>query len=174
VGIAPLRAQDTNVFSIVPATKLEAITTNVSTIIIKGTTDLGGFAAKTATISVKCKDYSDPASGHREQGISIEIVRNDQPKDVMLVDYDELAPLINAIDYLSKLDVSVSPMETFDAAYTTKGGFRLAALGTRRTGQVQFGMRDIRYNSAPVVMTREEMTRLDSLIDQAKRQLDAH
>jgi hypothetical protein len=90
----------------------------------------------------------------------------------MLIDYDELPSLLAAIDYLSKVEVSVSPMETFDAAYTTKGGFRIAALGTRRTGLVQFGVRDTRNNAAPVVFSREEMTRLGSLIDQAKRQLD--
>ena len=168
----PLRAQDTNFYPIAPATKLEAFSTNVGAIIIKGTTDLGAVSAKTAAVSVKSKEMTEPASGHKEQGIAIEISRTGQAKDVMLIDYDELPSLLAAIDYLSKLDVSVSPMETFDAAYTTKGGFRIAALGTRRTGLVQFGVRDIRDNTAPVVFSREEMTRLGSLIEQAKRQLD--
>jgi hypothetical protein len=171
--LTPLHAQDTNFYTIAPATKLEAFSTNVATVIIKGTTDLGAVSAKTATVSVKSKEFTDPASGRREQGIAIEIAQKDQFKDVMLIDYDELTSLLGAIDYLGKLDVSVSAMETFDAAYTTKGGFRIAALGTRRTGLVQFGVRDIRNNATPVVLSREEMTRLGSLIDQAKRQLDA-
>jgi hypothetical protein len=171
--LTPLQAQDTNSYTIAPATKLEAFNTNVATVIIKGTTDLGAVSAKTATVSVKCKEFTDPASGRREQGIAIEIAQKDQFKDVMLIDYDELSSLLSAIDYLGKLDVSVSAMETFDAAYTTKGGFRIAALGTRRTGLVQFGVRDIRNTAMPVVLSREEMTRLGSLIDQAKRQLDA-
>ena len=171
--LTPLHAQDTNSYTIAPATKLEAFSTNVATVIIKGTTELGAVSAKTATVSVKSKEFTDPASGRREQGIAIEIAQKDQFKDVMLIDYDELASLLGAIDYLGKLDVSVSAMETFDAAYTTKGGFRIVALGTRRTGLVQFGVRDVRNNAMPVVLSRDEMTRLGSLIDQAKRQLDA-
>jgi len=59
---------------------------------------------------------------------AVEIGRQGQFKDMMLIDYDELASPLNAIDYLSKLDVSVSSLNSFDAAYTTKGGFRPAQL----------------------------------------------
>jgi hypothetical protein len=98
--LTPLQAQDTNSYTIAPATKLEAFNTNVATVIIKGTTDLGAVSAKTATVSVKCKEFTDPASGRREQGIAIEIAQKDQFKDVMLIDYDELSSLLSAIDYL--------------------------------------------------------------------------
>jgi len=167
-----LPAQDTNPCSIVPATKLEAFETNVGNIIIKATTELGVISAKTAAISVKCKEFTDTATRRKEQGIAVEIGRLGLPRDVMLIDYDELASLLNAINYLNKLDVSVSSLESFDAAYTTRGGFRIAALGTRRTGLVQFGIRDVRVSAPPVVLTRDEMTRLSSLLDQSKAQLD--
>ena len=78
-----------------------------------------------------------------------------------------------AIDYITKLDVSVTPLTAFDAAYTTKGGFRIAALGTRRTGVIQFGVRDARSLSTPVVFSRDEMSRLSGLINQAKGVLDS-
>jgi hypothetical protein len=71
------------------------------------------------------------------------------------------------------MDVSVTPLTAFDAAYTTKGGFRIAALGTRRTGAVQFGVRDARIGSTPVVFSRDDMSRLSSLINQAKATLDS-
>jgi hypothetical protein len=173
LGAAALQAQEaTNAYELAPATKLEAFETNVGTIIIKASTDLGVVSGKAGAISVKCKEFTDTATGRKEHGISIEIARPGQFKDVMLVDYDELSSLVGAIDYLYKLDVSVSSLETFDAAYTTKGGLRIAALGTRRTGLVQFGVRDIRINATPVVLSRDEMTRLSSLINQAKAQLD--
>jgi len=130
-------------------------------------------AARTGAVSVKYKEFTDTGTGHKEHGIAIEIAQQGQPKDVMLIDYDELPSLLSAIDYFSKLDVSVSSLDGFDAAYTTKGGFRIAALGTRRTGIVQFGVRDTRINAPPVVLSREEMTRLSSLIEQSKTQLDA-
>ena len=168
-----LRAQEaTNAYLIAPATKLEAFETNVGTIIIKATTDLGVVSAKTGVISVKCKEFTDTATGRKEHGLAIEIGWPGQFKDVMLIDYEELGSLLGALDYLNKVDVSVSSLDAFDAAYTTKGGFRVAALGSRRTGLVQFGVRDIRISAAPVVLSRDEMTRLSSLINQVKTQLD--
>ena len=84
-----------------------------------------------------------------------------------------MAPLANAIDYISKLDVTVTPLAAFDAAYTTRSGFRIAALGTRRTGTIQFGVRDALTGSSPVTFSRDEMTRLSGLINQAKGILDS-
>src|SRR5690348_2698824 len=94
---ATLPAQDTNPCSIVPATKLEAFETNVGNIIIKAITELGVISAKTAAISVKCKEFTDTATRRKEQGIAVEIGRLGLPRDVMLIDYDEMASLLNAI-----------------------------------------------------------------------------
>jgi len=166
-------AQDTNSCPWVPATKLEAFETNISRIIIKGTTEMGAVSAANGMVSIKCREITDPYAGVKEHGIVVEISRPDQGRDLMLIDYDELASLLNAIDYFSKLDVSISSLNSFDAAYTTKGGFRIAALGNRRTGVVQFGVRDIRTGWAPTPLSRQEMTQLWGLIDQARKQLDA-
>ncbi|MGH7970010.1 MAG: hypothetical protein ACREIC_14915 [Limisphaerales bacterium] len=165
--------QDTNAWPWVPATKLEAFETNVSRIIIKGTTEMGAVSAPNGLVSVKCREITDPYAGAKEHGIVVEISRPEQGRDVMLIDYDELGSLLSAIDYFSKLDVSISSLNSFDAAYTTKGGFRIAALGSRRTGLVQFGVRDTRTGSAPTPLSRQEMTQLWGLIDQARKQLDA-
>ena len=171
-----LHAQETNPSPILPATKLEASETNVGAIVLKATTDLGAVSTASGVVTVRYKENTDTATGHKEHGLAIELARQFPPKDTMLIDYDELASLLNAIDYLSKVDVGVTSLNSFDAAYTTKGGFRIAALGTRRTGIVQFGLRDVRVTAPPFLplpLSRDEMTRLWTLIDQAKQQLDA-
>jgi hypothetical protein len=124
-------------------------------------------------VSVKAKEFTDSGTGRKEQGVAVEITQKGQFKETMLIDYDELTSLLNNIEYLSKLDVSVTALNAFDAAYTTKGSFRIVALGTKRTGLVQFGVRNARTGAAPVLLSRDEMTRLWSFIDQAKKQLDA-
>ena len=169
--IMPVDAQETNLWPILPATRLEAFETNVGAITIKGTTDLGSVSAASGVVSVKAKEFTDTRTGRKEHGIAVEISRGGQYRDALLIDDDELGSLLTAIDYLSKLDVSVSPLNAFDAAYTTKGGFRIAALGARRTGLVQFGVRDARVGDAPVPLSRQEMTQLWSLIDQANKLL---
>jgi hypothetical protein len=77
---APLRAQDTNFYPIAPATKLEALSTNVGAIIIKGTTDLGAVSAKTAAVSVKSKEMTEPASGHKERELPLKSRARVRPK----------------------------------------------------------------------------------------------
>ncbi len=168
----PSSAQETNPYPVLPATRLEACETNVGAILIKGSTDMGAVSANTGVVLVQAKEFTDTGTGRKDHGIAIDIVRPGQWREVMLIDDDELGSLLTAIDYLSKLDVSVSPLNTFDAAYTTKGGFRIAALGARRTGLVQFGVRNMHASSAPVPLSREEMTQLWSLIDQARKLLD--
>jgi hypothetical protein len=152
---------------------LEAVQTNVGTLILKGTTDVGEVSVSTGIVVVKAKEFTDLSTGRKEQGVAVDIARKDLFKQTMLIDYDELSHLLESIEYLSKLDVSVTALNAFDAAYTTQGGFRIAALGTKRTGRIQFAVRDCRTTAVPVILSREEMTRLWSFIDQAKKQLDA-
>ena len=177
IGCTLLRswAQDqfTNYFQIIPLTKLESFETNLEVVIFKATTEVGAISTDAGSVAVKSKEITDTSTGRKEQGISVEITPRGQLKETLLIDYDELASLANAIDYITKLDVTATPLTSFDAAYTTKGGFRIAALGTRRTGAIQFGVRDARTLSTPVTFSRDDMTRLSSLINQAKGILDS-
>ena len=166
-------AQLTNFFPNAPLTKLGSFETNIEAVILKATTDVGSISTDAGDVGIKSKEITDTSTGHKEQGIAVDITPRGQAKETLLVDYDEMAPLANAIDYISKLDVTVTPLAAFDAAYTTRSGFRIAALGTRRTGTIQFGVRDALTGSSPVTFSRDEMTRLSGLINQAKGILDS-
>jgi len=167
------QAQLTNELTFVPATKLESFDTNVEVIILKGTTDVGAINSGGGTVAVRCREITNLNSAQKQQGLAIEITPQGQERDVMLIDYEEIQFLLNAIDYITRLEVTATPLAGFDAAYTTKGGFRIAALGARRTGLIQFGVRDARFRSIPVVFSRDDMSRLSSLISQAKGTLDS-
>jgi hypothetical protein len=164
-------AQVTNIWP--AATKLESFDTNISSIVVRATTEIGVLSVNTGAVSVRCREITEPSSGHRELGIALEITRRGQGKDTLLIDYDEISALLSAFDYLSKLDFSVTSLNAFDAAYTTKGGFRVASFGIRRTGAVQFAVRDARTNMPPVVLSRQDMSRLVGLVEQAKKTLDS-
>ena len=168
-----VQAQVTNYFPITPLTKLESFETNIAVVILKAMSEVGSISANSGDVAIKSKEITDTSTGHKEQGIAVEMTPRGQPKETLLVDYDELASLASAIDYITKLDVTTTPLTAFDAAYTTKSGFRIAALGTRRTGAIQFGVRDARTGSTPVTFSREEMTQLSSLISQARGILDS-
>jgi hypothetical protein len=165
--------QDATVPLLLPATKLESFETNVGILVIKGSTEIGSVSGSGGDVTVKCREVTDAVSGRKERGVAVEIFQQGQLKDRLLIDYDELDPLLRGVDTLGKIDASVTSLDSFDAAFTTRGGLRLAALGNRSTGAFRFGMRDLRLNLPPIAFSREQMVRFSSLMVEAKKKLDS-
>jgi hypothetical protein len=166
-------AQETNACLLVPATKLEAFETNTDTVIIKATAPIGAVSAHGGEVSVRCREITDAGTGHRESGIIVDIAFSAQLEGTTLIDYDELDSLLDGMDYLGKLDWSVTTLPDFSAAYTTKGGFRAEAHGSRRTGNIEFGVRSTRVIASRLVLSRDQLGQLRSLVEQAKAKLDS-
>ena len=157
----------------IPATKLESFDTNNSLLIVKGNTDIGSVAVAAGAVSIRCREITDIAAGHKERGLVLTVTESGTVRDPLLIDYDEIASLLDAIDSLGNMEFSVTPLDSFDAYYTTKGGFRVAAMGNRLTGRTQFTVRDFRYNLPPLIFSSSDLARLKGLIDQAKTKLDS-
>jgi hypothetical protein len=169
----PALAQDTNACPPLPQTRLEGFETNTGTVIIKASAPIGTVAANAGVVSLKCRDITEAGTGRHECGIVVGITYGGQWEDIMLIDYDELDPLLTAIDYISKLDWSVTSFPSFDAVFTTKGGFRIIAFGSRRTGAIEFAARSTRASRRPLLLSRDQVGQLRSLIEQAKAKLDS-
>ena len=157
----------------VPATKLEGFETNTDTVIIKATAPIGEVQARGGALAVRCREITDAGNGHRERGILIDIASAGPVEDSTLIDYDELDSLLDGLDYIAKLDWAVTPLPSFSAVYTTKGGFRAAAFGSRRTGSIEFSARSTRVNRPPLLLSRDQLGQLRSLVEQGKAKLDS-
>ena len=166
-------AQVTNPPSVAPLTKLESFNTNIGVVVLKASTDVGTVSGNAGTVRVRCKETTDARTGHIEQGLAIVITSRGQPNDTMLLDYDEITPLLSAIEYLGKLDINVTSFNSLDAEYTTKSGFHVAAVRTRQTGATQCSVRDFRTGSAPLIFSWQQMVQLTGLITRAKVTLDS-
>jgi hypothetical protein len=166
-------AQETNGCLLIPATKLEAFDTNTDTVIIKGTAPIGTVQARGGEVSVRCREITDAGSGRRESGIVVDVGLSGVGEGSLLVDYDELDSLLDGLEYLGKLDWSVTPLPDFQAVYTTKGGFRADARGSRRTGNIEFDVRNTRINSLRLSLSRDQLGQLRSLVEQARAKLDS-
>jgi len=168
-----LSAQETNVVFVAPPTKLDAFATNVGTVIIRATTDIGTVSADTAALTIKCKEMTDPRAGRREYGIGIEIVTERGPRDTRLIDYDELDSFLRGMDYLGKVDWSVTTLNAFHASYTTKSGFRVDAFSSKRSGYIEFAVHDLAAPMPGILLSRDQMVQFFNLIEQAKTKLDS-
>ena len=169
----PARAQETNGCVLAPATKLEAFETNTDTVIIKATAPMGTVQVHGGEVSVRCREITDAGTGHRESGIVMDIAVGESIEAGLLVDYDELDSLVDGMEYLGKLDWSVTSLPDFQAVYTTKGGFRVVARGSRRTGNIEFDVRNLRFNYPKLPLSRDQLGQLRSLVEQGKAKLDS-
>ncbi len=171
--IGAARAQETNPCVLLPATRLEAFETNTDTVIIKATAPIGTVQGHGGVVAVRCREITDAGNGHRESGVIIDISSAGPVEDTMLIDYEELDSLLDGLDYISRLDWTVTPLPSFSATYTTKGGFRATAFGSRRTGNIEFAVRSTRVTRPPLLLARDQIGQLRSLVEQGRAKLDS-
>jgi hypothetical protein len=169
---AASRAQVTNINPTAPATRLEALETNVGVVIIMGTAPAGSISVNATVVSVTCKEDTDTSTNQKEYGILVGIRQGGQPEDGTVIDYDELESLVNTIDYFSKIDWTVTPLTGFDAFYVTKAGLRIAAFGSKHNGTIQFAMRS-NSMSKGMVLSAEQLAQFKGLIVSAQHKLDS-
>ena len=170
---AAVRAQTTNCCPLVPQTKLEGFETNTGSVILKATAPIGNVAAGTGELLVGCREITDLGTGRHEVGVVIAFGENSRADEMCLIDYDELDSLQDALDYLNKVEWSVTTLPSFDAVYTTRGGFRVAAYGDRRSGGIGYAARNTRLVARPLQLTRAQLGQLGSLLDAARTKLDS-
>jgi len=165
-------AQDTNIYPAVPPTILETLEAAPGQLVVKATMEIGNFQAAPAIISVACKEDTVPGTSRKEHGIMIGIRINGLPDDHTVIDYDELGSLIAALNYLAQVNWSVTSLSSFNAVFQTKAGLRVATLGSKRAGQIEFSIRSSRMAKG-ILLPPDQVTQLRSLLEEAKRKLDS-
>ncbi|HEX5400143.1 MAG TPA: hypothetical protein VFY06_13945 [Verrucomicrobiae bacterium] len=164
--VVALRAQDTNALN----TKIGIFEAQTGVVIIKGFERIGTVRTGAAEISVRCKESTSAASGYTDYGIALAIDAN-QWRGFALVDYDELAPLLNGMDSIGKMNYNVTALPAFEATFTTRSSLRLMAHGDRLEGGIRMYLQ---YNDGPrIQLTSDQWAQLARLIQQAKARLDS-
>ena len=160
-------AQDTNTLK----TDLGVFEARTGAVIIKGFGQIGSVSVGTDVISVRCKESTDVSTGRKAYGLAIEIAGNPLPRERIFVDYDEIDSLLSGINYLSKITYDVTPLPSYEASYSTKGGLRVVANSVRREGGIQTFLQ---YGDDPrILLTSVQMTQLYGLIEQARNNLNS-
>jgi hypothetical protein len=169
---ATLGAEVPNICPMPPATKLEALEASSGTVIVKGVTLIGSVSTSNGTVTVVCKLDTDAGAGRKESGIRIDIGLSGLNEEKRVIDYDELDSLLRAIDSLSKVDWTVTPLSSFNAVYATKSGFRITASGPRRLGIIEYSLA-AGEPAKRIMLTQAQLAQFSALIAQAKRTLDS-
>src|SRR5688572_2597655 len=162
-------AEETNSY---PQSQLEALEATTGLVLIRSTDELGSVAGKSGGVAVRCREVRDVGSGHRRYGALVTVTASDNVEDTTVVDYDELDALIRAMDYVGKVDWSVTPMSHFEAAYITRSGLKVATYSSRRSGTVEAFALSNRLTRCRGNFTTSQFAQMRVLLEQAKARIE--
>ncbi|MEO5803835.1 MAG: hypothetical protein ABIR24_09915 [Verrucomicrobiota bacterium] len=164
-------AQDTNIINLY--TKLEGFEAQTGKTIIKAWSQVGTVSAKTAIISVSYRESTEVVTGFKEHGVVIGIKEENLEEYRTVLDYDELESFLEAVDFMLKVDMTVTSLPSFQAVHRTRADLRLLAYNsTRRVGIVH--ALETSYNTAGnrILLAPDQLGEFKVLMRSAKEKLD--
>ena len=165
------QAQETTSATNAPKTEIELFELQTGTVIVKGIGQMSSLNMNTGTIFVRVKESADMGTGRKLYGLMIGFTESNQWRERLVVDYAELDSFLNGIDYLSKISYDVTPLPSFDAAYTTKSGLRLVAYSSRRQGGIQTFLQ---FGDNPrIPLASDQVAQFRDMISQSRNALTA-
>ncbi len=154
-----------------PRTKLEAIEDRHSTVVIKGFTRI--TTVEVRGVRVDAIDMRELGNVARAKGLVV-ILRDtgERPDDNRaFVDYEEIEPLLNAIDAISRVDETATKLAGFEARYKTQGDLEVGVFRQTSRGTAVILTTGI-CDRATATLTLDDLAKVRALIQEAKSRLD--
>ncbi|HEY9503797.1 MAG TPA: hypothetical protein VIR01_19320 [Pyrinomonadaceae bacterium] len=154
-----------------PRTKLESLDQRYSTIIIKGFTRINTIEVR--GIRVDAVEMHEPGQTSTAKGLVIALREGgDRPNDNRaFVDYDEIDPLLGAIDSLSRIDETSTKLTGFEARYQTRGDLELVTFRQTNRGTAVTLTTGI-CEKAVTTMSLDEFGKFKAMLQEAKARVD--
>ena len=161
-----------------PKTKLEQFSTRTGMVIVQGYEEIGLIVGLNDTfVRVIAKEFAYANSGKKEHGIQIEVIEKKGRYDKerrSFVDYNEIESLINSIEYILKVNKSVTKFRSFEVDYITKGGLEVSTFSTISLGAppIQAAITSGKIGGITLICSIEELSNFCNLIKMAKKKID--
>ncbi len=154
-----------------PRTKLEAFEDSYGTVIIKGFTRITTIELR--GVRIDAVEIRQTGITFLAKGIVVVLREGgERPNENRaFVDYEELDPLLNAIDVLARVDETTTKHPGFEARYLTKGDLELSVFRQTRSGTA-VTLRTGLCDYATVTLTLDDLAKLKAMIQEAKTRLD--
>ena len=152
-------------------TKLETLELKYETLLYKGFTRI--TTVEVQGIRVDAIDLRDTRTPTRAMGIAVVLAGSgDRSHDERaLIDYEEIDPLLHAIDEASKINEMATKLVGFEARYKTQGDLELVVFRQTRSGNavtLTAGLCDKVSES----LSLDELAKFRAMIVEAKQRLD--
>lgn len=160
-----------------PRTKLEDLEDRHNTVILKGFTRITTVEVRGVRIdAIEMRDTgktSVPNGLLSAKGIVVVLREGgERPDDNRaFVDYEEIDPLLNAIDAISRVDENATKLVGFEARYKTMGDLEISVFRQTRSGNAVILSTGI-CDRATTTITLDELAKVKAMIQEAKARLD--
>lgn len=155
-----------------PRTKLEGLDNRYNAVLIKGFTRITTVEVRGIRIDAVEMRATD-SKFDRVKGIAISLREGgERPNENRaFVDYDEIDPLLNAIDAMARIDETVTKLAGFEAKYKTIGDLEIAVFRQTRSGNAVIMSTGI-CDRATTAMSLDDLAKVRAMIAEAKSRLD--
>lgn len=154
-----------------PRTKLEAIDDRHSTVVVKGFTRI--VTVEVRGIRIDAVEMRELGNVARAKGMVVVLREGgERPEDNRaFVDYEEIEPLLNAIDVISRTDETVTKLAGFEARYKTQGDLEIGVFRQTSRGTAVIISTGI-CNRAATSLSLDDLAKVRAMIQEAKARLD--
>lgn len=156
-----------------PRTKLERIDDRHSTVIIKGFTRI--TTVEVVGVRIDAVDMREMGNVSRAKGIVVVLSTGEgsnRPRDNRaFIDYEEIEPLLNAIDAAARVDETMTKLPGFEAKYRTLGDLEITVFRQTRSGNAAIMTTGV-CEQGRTTLTFDELAKVRAMIQEAKTRLD--
>lgn len=155
-----------------PATKLEAFSARTGIVLVKGYTTLGTVNGM-GRVSIDVREFRDASNPKSAQyGVAFEVKESGrlERENTSFIDEDEIDSLIRGLDYISKIDRSVTTFGNFEAHYRTKGDLSLVVF-SGRGGEISLAVSSGRIGRTQAFLKLADIEQIRSLLGEAKKSI---
>jgi len=154
-----------------PRTKLEAIEDRHSTVVIKGFSRITTVEVRGVRIdAIEIRELGNVA---RAKGLVVVLREGgERPNDNRaFVDYEEIEPLLNAIDAIGRVDETTTKLASFEARYKTQGDLEIGVFRQTSRGTAVVLTTGI-CDRATTSLSLDDLAKVRAMIQEAKARLD--
>jgi hypothetical protein len=154
-----------------PRTKLEAIDDRHSTVVIKGFTRITTVEVRGVRIdAIEMRELGNVA---RAKGLVVVLREGgERPNDNRaFVDFEEIEPLLNAIDAIGRVDETATKLAGFEARYKTQGDLEIGVFRQTSRGTAVMLSTGI-CDRATASLSLDDLAKVRAMIQEAKARLD--
>jgi hypothetical protein len=159
-----------------PSTKLEAFSARTGIVVVKGYTELGKISGVGGVLTISVREFRDASNPKIAMyGVAFEVKETSrlERQNTSFIDEDEIDSLVKGLDYVQKINRSVTTLGNFEAEYRTKGDLEVSVFSTTRDEGIGLAITSGRIGKTVVYPKISDIERIRSLLDEAKKAITA-